>query len=130
MASSISESSVEIDKNRSKTILTAFMNTWRFASKEESSLLEEYFSLLAYANFFDSVSKPFLKLLLTSYKNASVKWLGLCSVVISRVYRLFRMCCIMFSSPQPDLAESVLETKVLCYFVLPIVVDQTYGGNC
>ena len=123
MASLISESSVEIDKNHSKTILTAFMNTWRFASKEESSLLEEYFSLLAYTNFFDSVSSPFLKLLSTSYKNASVKWLVLCSIVISRVYRLFRMCCIMFSSPQPDLAESVLETKVLYIFVFLIAID-------
>ena len=123
MASLISESSVEIDKNHSKTILTAFMNTWRFASKEESSLLEEYFSLPAYTNFFDSVSRPFLKLLSTSYKNASVKWLVLCSIVISRVYRLFRMCCIMFSSPQPDLAESVLETKVLYIFVFLIAID-------
>ena len=123
MASLISESSIEIDKNHSKTILTAFMNTWRFASKEESSLLEEHFSLLAYTNFFDSVSRPFLKLLSTSYKNASVKWLVLCSIVISRVYRLLRMCCIMFSSPQPDLAESVLETKVLYYFVFLIAID-------
>ena len=50
------------------------MNNWRFASKEESDLLESYFSLLSCLNFVASVEKPFLKVLTSDYVNASAKW--------------------------------------------------------
>ena len=50
------------------------MNNWRFASKEESDLLESYFSLLSCLNFFTPVEKPFLKVLTSDYVNASAKW--------------------------------------------------------
>ena len=50
------------------------MNNWRFASKEESDLLESYFSLLSCLNFFTRVEKPFLKVLISDYVNASAKW--------------------------------------------------------
>ena len=50
------------------------MTNWRFASKEESDLLESYFSLLSCLNFVASVEKPFLKVLTSDYVNASAKW--------------------------------------------------------
>lgn len=50
------------------------MNNWRFASKEESDLLESYLSLLSCLNFFTPVEKPFLKVLISDYVNASAKW--------------------------------------------------------
>ena len=57
------------------------MNNWRFASKEESDLLESYFSLLSCLNFFTPVEKLFLKVLISDYVNASAKWYVLVGIL-------------------------------------------------
>ena len=58
----------------------AFVNNWRFASKEDAALLEGYFSFLASIKFFTTVEKPFLKLVSANSGSRSVKWSDLYSV--------------------------------------------------
>ena len=76
----ITSDTVEIDKTIAKSVLMAFVNNWRFASKEDAALLEGYFSFLASIKFFTTVEKPFLKLVSANSGSRSVKWSDLYSV--------------------------------------------------
>ena len=70
----ITSDTVDIDKTTAKTVLMAFLNNWKFASKEDAALLEGYFSFLVSVKFFVSVEKPFLKLVSANSGSRSVKW--------------------------------------------------------
>ena len=110
-------------------MLSAFINCWRFASKEQSALLEGYFTLLASVNAFDPILKPFLKLIATHTGFRPVKWYFSILLITLRTYRLFRMCCIVFSEEIPELSQEVLRTKVLS-ILLARPLGPVAGRDC